>query len=261
MDASTASTDSNTGQDPGKTLVVSGGATTSLPNHQGKVSSYSVQTFNGNQTMNSHNSGSAAPVGGTTVASGIGNGSSTAISVTAVNSEPVMSKGPAGALMPPSSNSVIQTPLMNSQSVVSSAQPVSQATGPTVTLVRPPMQTAGSGATLNGNNNTSPALPANTTGQTGIAVQTPLLNNSQPPVSVSASAGSHIIKAEPPTTVIHSTPQPALIPSAPRAPVTVAAGSGGIRTITPQMLAPRQPQTSPGQPSIGLHNIQLPAGE
>ncbi|XP_018535546.1 transcription initiation factor TFIID subunit 4 [Lates calcarifer] len=260
MDASTASTDSNTGHDPGKTLVVSGGAT-SLPNHQGKVGSYSVQTFNGSQTMNSHNSGSAAPLVGTTVTSGTGNSSGPAVSVAAVSSGPVLSKGLASAIMPPSSNSVIQTPLMNSQTVVASAQPVSQATGPTVTLVRPPMQTAGSGGTLNGNNNASPAVVANTTGQSGIGIQTPLVNNSQPSNPVSVSAGSHIIKAEPPTTIIQSTPQAAVTPgavSAPRTPVTVAAGPSGIRALTPQMLAPRLPQNSPGQPSI--HNIQLPPG-
>ncbi|XP_035518451.1 transcription initiation factor TFIID subunit 4 [Morone saxatilis] len=257
MDASTASTDSTAGHDPSKTLVVSG-AVTSLPNHQGKVGSYSVHTFNGSQTMSSHNSGSsAAPLGETTVTSGAGNGGSTAISVTSVNSGPATSKELAGAIMPPSSNSVIQTPLMNSQSVVASAQPVSQAAGPTVALVRPPMQTAGSGATLNGNN-ASPVVAANTTGQTGIAIQTPLVNNSQPPNSVSVSAGSHIIKAEPPATIIQSAPQLAVTSSAPRVPVTGAAGPGGVRALTPQMLAPRLPQTSPGQPSI--HNIQLPPG-
>ncbi|XP_022601274.1 transcription initiation factor TFIID subunit 4-like [Seriola dumerili] len=260
MDASTASTDSSPGHDPGKTLVVSDGAT-SLPNHLRKVGSYSVQTFNGSQTMNSHNSGSAALLGGTTVTSGTGNSSVPAVSVAAVNSGPVLSKGLASAIMPPSSNSVIQTHLMNSQSVVASAQPVSQPTGHTVTLVRPPMQTAGLGATLNGNNNTSPAVVANTTGQSGISIQTPLVNNGQPSNSVSVSARSHIIKAEPPTTIIQSASQPTVTPgavSAPRTPATVAAGPGGIRALTPQMLAPRVPQTSPGQPSI--HNIQLPPG-
>lgn len=209
--------------------------------------------------MNSHNSGNAAPLGGTTATTGIGNSSSAAIAVTAVNSGPVMSKGLASAIIPPSSSSVIQTPLMNSQTAVATAQPVSQATGPTVTLVRPPMQTAGSSATLNGNNNASPASVASTTAQTGIAIQTTLVNNSQPSNSVSVSAGSHIIKAEPPTTIIQSAPQSTVIPSAPRIPATVAAGPSGIRAMTPQMLAPRLPQTSPGQPSI--HNIQLPQGE
>lgn len=261
MDASTASTDSNTGHDPGKALVVSSGVTF-LTNHQGKVGSYSAQTFNGSQTMNSHNSGSAAALGGTIATSGAGNGSSAAISVTAVNSGPVLSKGAAGVTMPPSSNSVIQTPLMNSQSVVASAQPVSQATGPTVTLVRAPMQTAGSGAILNGNNSANPAVAASTSGQTGIGIQTPLVNNGQPSNSLSTSAGTHIIKAEPPTTITDAAPQVAVTPgtaTVPRASAKVAASAGGIRALTPQMLAPRLPQAAPGQPSI--HNIQLPPGK
>ncbi|KAL3977863.1 hypothetical protein ACER0C_018925 [Sarotherodon galilaeus] len=260
MDASTASTDSNTGHDPGKTLVVSSGVTF-LPNHQGKVGSYSVHTFNGSQTMNSHNSGNAATLRGTIVTSGTGSSSSAAISVTAVNSGPVLSKGLASVTMPPSSNSVIQTPLMNSQSVVASAQPVSQATGPTVTLVRTPMQTAGSGAVLNGNNSASPSVATSASSQTGIGMQTPLVNNGQPSSSVAISAGTHIIKAEPPTTITESAPQPTVTPGAvtvPRTSATAGAATGGIRALTPQMLAPRLPQATPGQPSI--HNIQLPPG-
>ncbi|XP_072238822.1 transcription initiation factor TFIID subunit 4 isoform X2 [Leuresthes tenuis] len=257
MDAPTATTDATTGHEPGRTLVVSDGVTF-LPNHPGKVGSYSVQTFNGSQTMNSHNSGSAAPLEGTTVTSGTGNSSSTAIYVTAVNSGPVLSKGLVSATMSPSSNSVIQTPLMNSGSVVAAAQSVSQATGPTVTLFRPPMQTAGSGATLNGTNTVSQSVAANATDQTGIGLQTPLVNNGQPCNSVSVSAGSHVIKAEPPTTIIQSAPQPAGNPGVDSAPRPPAMAAGGTRVLTPQMLAPRLPQTSPGQPSV--HNIQLPPG-
>lgn len=256
MDASTTNTDSSAGHEPGKPLVVSGGVT-SVPNHQGKVGSFSVQTLNGSQTMNSHNSGSAAPLVGTTAAGGSGTSSGTSggtsvspgLSVPAVPGGPVLSKGLTAARMPPSSNSVIQTSVMNSQS---------QPAGPTVTLVRPPVHPAGSGTTLNGNNNPSPAAAASTTGQTCVGIQTPLVNNS-PPVSV--SAGSHIIKQEPPTTIIQSAPQQPTAPgtvSAPRTPATVAAGPGGIRALTPQMLAPRLPQTPPGQPSV--HNIQLPPG-
>ncbi|XP_028262058.1 transcription initiation factor TFIID subunit 4 isoform X2 [Parambassis ranga] len=259
MDAPTASTDSNTEHDPGKTLV--SGGVTFLPNHRGKAGSYSAQPFNGSQNMNSHNSGSAVPLGGTTVTSGTGNTGSTAISVTAVNSGPVLSKGLASATMPPTSNSVIQTPLMNSQSVMASAHPVSQATGPTLALVRPPMQNSGSGLTLSENNAASPAVTANTTGQTSIGIQTPLVNNGQPSNPASVSAGSHIIKAEPPTTIIQSAAHAAGTPgtvSAPRNPGTVTAPDGGIRTPTPQMLAPRLPQTVAGQPSI--QNIQLPPG-
>lgn len=263
MDASSPNSDSTTGHDRGKTLVVNAGAT-SLPNHQEKVGSFSAQTLNGSQTMNSHSSGSAAPLMGTTVTSGTSNSGNTTISVTAVNSGPVLSKGLTNAIMPPSSNSVIQTPFMNSQSVVASTQPVSQAAGPTVTLVRPSIQNIGSGVTLNGNNNTGPALVANTAGQPGIGIQTPLVNNGQPSNPVSVSAGSHIIKAEAPKTIIQSAPQQAPSPagvSAPRTstPAMIAAGPGGIRALAPQMLAPRLPQTSPGQPNI--HNIQLPPGK
>ncbi|CAG5983876.1 unnamed protein product [Menidia menidia] len=251
MDASTSSIDSTTEHESGKTLVVSDGVTF-LPNHPGKVGSYSVPTFNGSQTMNSHNSGSASPLEGTTATSGTGTGNA------AVNSGPVLSKGLVSVTMPPSSNSVIQTPLVNPGSAVAAGAPsVSPAAGATVTLIR---QTAGSGATLNGNNTVSPSLAANTTTDpTGVGLQSPMVNNGQPGSSVAVSAAvSHVIKAEPPTTIIHSAPQSAGAPgvdTSPRPPVMAA---GGIRALTPHMLAPRLPQASPGQPSV--HNIQLPPG-
>lgn len=252
MDSTTASADSTTGCDPGKALVDGGGAT-SLPNHQGKVGSYLVQTFNGSQTMNSHDPGSAAAPHGGTVTSGGANSGGPA----AVNSGSVLSsKGLPGPIMPPASNSVIQTPLMNSQSVVVSTQPASQTTGPTVTLVRPPVHTT----TLNGNNIVVTAT--NTALQSVVGTQPPLVNNGQSSTSVTVSARPHIIKAEPPTTLIQSALQTTVTPGAvstPRSPATVTASPGGIRTMTPQMLAPRLPQTSPGQPSI--HNIQLPPGK
>lgn len=257
MDASTISADSSTGHDPGETLVVSSGGS-SLPGQPGKSGSYPAQTFNGSQTMNFHSGGGAAPAEGSTVASGAGSSGSTAVSVRAVNIGPEMSKGLAGAVMPPSTNSVIQTPLMNSQNAVGASQPASKTVGATVTLARPPVPTARSGATLNENKNASPAVAAGTCA-TGVAMQTPLVNNIPQANPVSVSAGSHVIKAEPPTTLIQSAPQPAAVPGVPRLPVTMAPGSGAVRAVTPQVLAPRLPHTSPGQPSI--HNIQLPHGE
>ncbi|KAM4740258.1 transcription initiation factor TFIID subunit 4 isoform 4-T4 [Anableps anableps] len=253
MDASTASTDTKRGHEPGKPLVVSDDI--SFPsNHLGKVASYSVQTFNGSQTMNSHNSGSVAPLEGAKATSGTGNNSSsTVISAAAVSTGAVLSKGLTGVSLPPSSNSVIQTPLMNSDGVSAA----SQSSGPTVTLVRPPMQTSGSGTTLNGSNTASPAVAANATNQTGIGTQNPLVNNGQPGTSGSVSAVSHIIKAEPPTTIIQSAPQPPT-PSSISAPRPLGMSAAGAPGITPQILAPRLPQTSPGQPSV--HNIQLPPG-
>lgn len=226
MDAPKSSTDSS-GHDPGKPLVVSG-SVTSLPAPQGKLDSLSVHTLNGSQTMNSHKSGSAAPLVGTTVTSGSGNSSSAS-----VNTAPVTK-----AL--PTSNSVIQTSPLNSQS-----QAGNQTAGPTVTLVRPPMHIVA----LNGNNNGSPAVVTST----GISLQTPLVNNSPDPSSVSVSTGSTVIKQEPTTTIIQSPPQQAVSPRTP-----VSTSPGGVRTLTPQMLAPRLPQPTPGQPSV--HNIQLPPG-
>ncbi|KAM3877971.1 transcription initiation factor TFIID subunit 4 [Diretmus argenteus] len=214
-----------------------------------KAGSFSGQTLNGSQTMNPHSSGS-----GTTVASRTSDSSNT---VPAVNNGPVLSKElPSAIITAPSSNSVIQMPFMNSHSVVASTQPVSQAAGPAVTLVRPSMQPGGSGVTLNGNNNTGPALVVNAAGQPGIGTQNPHVNNGRSSVG---GAGPHIIKAEAPKTIIQSAPQQTLIPggvSAARTstPATVAAGSGGVRALAPQMLAPRLP----GQPNV--HNFQLPPG-
>lgn len=226
MDSPTISTDSKTGDDHGKTLVSSG--LTALTAHSGKISSYPVRTFSESQTMNSHNSGSTAPTEGPTETSDTG--------------QTPMSKG---------LNSVIQTPVLNSQNLV---QPTSHAAGPTVTLARPPMQSERSGTKLNGNNNVSPG----TSSEAGGATQTSAVSNSLPSNAVSVTAGMHVLKAEPPPAIQTSSPQLAVVPGAPRNPGTVAAVQGGVRALAPQVLAPRLPLTSPGQPSV--HNIQIPPG-
>lgn len=233
MDASTASTDSTAGRDPNGTLVAGGAATPPLTNHGGKVVSHSAQTFNGSRIVNSEYSGSGDSLVGATPTSGTGGGGS----VISVAGGAAVSKGPAGgAITHPASSSVIQTPL---------------ATPPSG--VRPPAQP--SGATLNGTDDAGRAAAVTTTGHAGYGIRTPLVNSSQPSGPVPFTAGSHIIKAEAPTTTTMQTvpPPPAVTHGAVRFPSTVA--------LTPQMLAPRLPQTSPGQPSIGLHNIQLPPGE
>lgn len=242
--------------------------------------------------MNSHNSGSTVPLIGTPVSSSLTSGTS---AVTVVNNGPGLLKGHANAIMPPS-NTVIQTSFVNSQNVVTSSQAASLGGGPTVTLVRPSMQTAGSGTTSNGNNNMASPLVVNVANQPGtttpaMTIQSPLMDNGQSPASVSVSAGSQIIKAEAPKTIIQTAPQSltsgvaqntdnlthsqqqqsALQPgmgiiknpvlqSAPRTftPVTGAGSPGGVRAVAPQVLAPRLPQTSPNQPNV--QNIQLPPG-
>ncbi|XP_077429397.1 transcription initiation factor TFIID subunit 4 [Vanacampus margaritifer] len=171
--------------------------------------------------MNCHSSGSAVPPVRTTVAS-----CNNSCLVTSVSSSgPVLSKGSNVAIVPPLSNTVIQTPLSNSQGVIASAPTVTPTSGATVTLVRPPMQTVHLGPTLNGNSD-------------GIRAVAPA------------------IKAEPYASNIQTPSQQSVTSDAASAPP--AAGPGGIQTLTQQIMSPRLPLTSPGQPSI--HNIQLPPG-
>uniref|UniRef100_A0A6Q2XPK2 TAFH domain-containing protein n=1 Tax=Esox lucius TaxID=8010 RepID=A0A6Q2XPK2_ESOLU len=250
MDASSAESDSSAGHGQSNTVAVSANIIAPLPNHGGKVGTSAPQTLNGGNIMNFHNSGSA-------------------VSLTVVNNGPGLSNEHSSAEMSTSSNTVIQTSFVNSRNVVTTSQAASLATGPTVTLVRPSMQTAGAGTSLNGNTNTglpaavNVACQAITTTAPGMAIQTSLLNNGQSPSSVAVSATSHIIKAEAPKTIIQTAPGVVTNPSfqsAPRTPtpVTVAANPGAIRAIAPQVLAPRLPQTSPNQPNV--QNIQLPPG-
>ncbi|XP_061641410.1 transcription initiation factor TFIID subunit 4 isoform X3 [Phyllopteryx taeniolatus] len=168
--------------------------------------------------MNCHNSGSAVPLVGTTVAS-CNNCPVTCVS----NTAPVLSKGLPN--LPTSSNTVIQTPISNSLGVIASAPTVTPASGATVTLVRPPMQAVQLGPTLNGNND--------------------VVRAAAPP-----------IKAEPPAINIQAPSQLSVSFDAAGAPRP--AGPGGMQTLTQQILSPRLPLTSTGQPSI--HNIQLPPG-
>uniref|UniRef100_A0A4W5Q9U3 TATA-box binding protein associated factor 4 n=1 Tax=Hucho hucho TaxID=62062 RepID=A0A4W5Q9U3_9TELE len=207
MDASSSEPDSSAGHGQGKTVAVSA------------IASSTTQTLNGGSLMNCHNSGSAVSLTGTPL-----------------------------AVMPPSLNTtIIQTSFVNSQNVVTSSHAASLGTGPAIShIVRPSMQTAGSGTAMNGPN---AGLPFD------------CLNNGQSPTSLAVSAGSHITMAEAPKTIIQTgaVTNPSF-QSAPTAstPVTVAASPGGSRSIAQQVLAPRHPQTSPNQPNV--QNIQLPPG-
>ncbi|XP_015220214.2 transcription initiation factor TFIID subunit 4 [Lepisosteus oculatus] len=316
MDATTgitssAGSEASVGLSQGKTVAVSA-MVTAVPNHgagNGKIGTSAVQTLNGsNVVMNSHNSGSAAVFPGTPVSSATtcSSSSSTAPAVTVVNNGPgSVVKGNVNAVLPSASSTVIQTSFVNAQNVVTSTVISSQATslgsGPTVTLVRPPMHTTGPGTTQNGSTNSTvltsavsvASLPAPV--GSGISLQAPLLNSSPSPVS----AGAQVIKSESPKTIIQTTAQAvapgvvanagnltlgqpmqnALQPGPPPQPSSAAAigkspvlqnvartstpgavvpGPVGIRTIAPQVLAPRLPHAPQNQPNI--QNIQLPPG-
>nr|XP_029539527.1 transcription initiation factor TFIID subunit 4-like isoform X2 [Oncorhynchus nerka] len=248
MDASSSESDSSARHGQGKTVAVSASIITPLPNHGGKVASSATQTLNGGSLMNCHNSGSAVSLTGTPLSSSCTSSGNASVAVTVVNNGPGLSKGHASAVMPPSLNTtIIQTSFVNSPNVVTSSHAASLGTGPAIShIVRPSMQTAGSGTAMN-----NAGLPFD------------CLNNGQSPSSVAVSAGSHIIMAEAPKTSIQTVSCAVTNPSfqsAPRAstPVTVGVSPGGSRSIAQQVLAPRHPQTSTNQPNV--QNIQLPPG-
>ncbi|XP_061075661.1 transcription initiation factor TFIID subunit 4-like isoform X2 [Conger conger] len=318
MDATTtgitpaARLEATAGLNQGKSAAVSA-MVTAVSNHaasKGKIGTSAVQTLNGSNVMNSHTSGSVPAFTATQVSSSCSGGSSsssatlgnnnTAPALTVVNNGPgSVVKGNVNVL-PSTSSTVIQASFVNSHNVVTSTVISSQASGlgsgPTVTLVRPPMQTAGSSAAQNGNNTVLTSsvnvtnLPA--PGASALPLQTTVLNSNQAAVSVPTSLTS---KTESPKTIIQTTPQAvapgvvssagnltlaqpigsSLQPVAPGSgaigknpvlqnvtrtstPTTVAASPGGIRAIAPQVLAPRLPQTPQNQPNI--QNIQLPPG-
>lgn len=208
---------------------------------------------------------------GTSVSSGPSSSSDEAsTSVPVVNNGPGVAKGHGNVTVTPNPNTVIQSSYGNPPASAASSA------GPSVTVVRPSMQTAGTGLTINGSNNntTVSATVANvatpgitttsTTTTTCTTTTTPLLMN-QTPASVSAS------KSESPKTIIQSAGGMTLGPGVAKgavlqgvartaAPATVAAAaasSPAIRAIAPQVLAPRLPQSTPGQ---NIQNIQLPPG-
>ncbi|XP_039529809.1 transcription initiation factor TFIID subunit 4 isoform X2 [Pimephales promelas] len=227
------------------------------------IGTSTVQTLNGGNAMDSHTES------GTPVSSGPTSSSSSppppsdeaSTSVPVVNNGPVVAKGHGNITVAPSPNTVIQSYGNPPASASSSA-------GPSVTVVRPSMQTAGTGLTINGSNNNTtvanvatPGLTNVTTTTTSTTTTTPLLMN-QTPVSISVS------KSESPKTIIQSAGGMTLSPGVVKgavlqggartaAPATVAASSPAIRAIAPQVLAPRLPQSNPGQ---NIQNIQLPPG-
>ncbi|XP_035403846.1 transcription initiation factor TFIID subunit 4 [Cygnus olor] len=212
----------------GKSVVISTMAT-AMSTRNGKIGTTTVQTLNGsNVVMNSHHAGSAA-FSGTPV---------TANPASAPAVAPLVNNGPGSvgkgntvnAVLPSASNTVIQTSFLNtavssasssSPTVISSQPPPSVGSGgPTVTLVRPPIHTAGptvaaaGAATQNGSNTvinstisvgSFPAVATATVGS-GVSLQTSLVN-SQPGTTVPAAPATQVIKSESPKTIVQAVSQ------------------------------------------------------
>ncbi|XP_028266117.1 transcription initiation factor TFIID subunit 4-like [Parambassis ranga] len=197
----------------------------------GKPGTTGVQTLNGSAVvMNCHITGG-----------GPADSHDAQPTVTLVNNGPVsVSKG-STAVLSGTPSTIIRTTLSAQNAVTSSviSSQSSVKTVPTVTLVRPPMQT---------NTSQSAGNPA--------AVLT------SPAVSVTSTAGSLVSK-----TVLHtlaSTVTTATVRSPTvvqnlRTPIpSTNTPPGGVRAIAPQMLAPRL--TQPQQNTPNIQNIQLPPG-
>ncbi|XP_072553274.1 transcription initiation factor TFIID subunit 4-like [Salminus brasiliensis] len=168
------------------------------------------------------------------------------------SSSTVVNNGPGCVLKGPSapSGTVIQTSLMNASTVIST-QASCLTAGPTIALVRPPMQTQVVVTAPNGTN--SLALSAG-------------VNAVHLPTTLTVAQGH---KADSPKTLQTVAQAPTSVVQPVRGPVmqtggrtmvqsALGAGTGAIRAIAPQVLAPRVPQPQQSQPSV--HNIQLPPG-
>ncbi|XP_028437588.1 transcription initiation factor TFIID subunit 4 isoform X2 [Perca flavescens] len=206
----------------------------------GKPGTTGVQTLNGSSVvMNCHITGGTS-----------GNNSQPA--VTLVNNGPVsVSKGSATVLSATPSTIVRNSSTSAQNAVVSSQSSVKSV--PTVTLVRPPMQT-----------NTSQSGGSQTTVLTSPAVSVTSsagsLVNKFDSTKAIMQTGAHVVASAVATGTIATMRSPTVLQNLRTSvPSTIAATPpGGIRAIAPQVLAPRL--TQPQQNAPNIQNIQLPPG-
>ncbi|XP_066529189.1 transcription initiation factor TFIID subunit 4 [Hoplias malabaricus] len=224
---------------------------TTLPSHEVKsgtsTTAQTLQTFSGGDAMEARadsgaasNSSTAADAPAPAVLNTNGPGGVVVAATT---------KGPANGAPSTSGTVIIQT---------------SAAAGATVTVVRPAVQTTAHATTLTVNGSSNAALnvaQAPAAAATGVTLtltpQTPSPTKPGPAKSIIQSAAGHTATVAL-TQPLHVPPGPAkgavLQRSTAPSPIPV-----GVRPIAPQqVLAPRLPTTSTGQPSI--QNIQLPPG-
>ncbi|XP_064812805.1 transcription initiation factor TFIID subunit 4-like [Oncorhynchus masou masou] len=232
------------GHSPSKTGT-SSGVITEVPDHAAgtrKTGAAGVQTLNGRSiVINSHNSGSVAAL--------VNSESSTVPAVAVVNNGP-SSVVKGNVVLPSTSSTVIQTPLMHSavtSTVISSQLSVLNSV-PTVTLVRPPMQTLGTVTAQSGSNNTvlirsvNVANPASSEAQINTLESSKTTTQTTSEVTAPSVVGKSLVLQNVRTSI----------------PSTIAVCPGGMKAIAPQVFSPRLPQ--PQQNASNIQNIQLPPG-
>ncbi|XP_018556623.1 transcription initiation factor TFIID subunit 4 [Lates calcarifer] len=240
-----AQSQSNSGTTSRVVTVVS-----DAPSGAGKPGTTAVQTLNGSTVvMNCHIPGGAS-------ADSSGNNSQPA--VTLVNNGPVsVSKG-STAILSAAPSTIIRTTSTSAQNAVTSpvisSQP-SLKSVPTVTLVRPPMQTPTNTSQSGGNPIT--VLPAPAVSVTSTAGT---LVNKFDSTKTIVQTGAHVVASTVATGTTATIRSPTVLQNLRTSvPSTIAATSpGGIRAIAPQVLAPRL--TQPQQNAPNIQNIQLPPG-
>ncbi|XP_056278319.1 transcription initiation factor TFIID subunit 4 isoform X2 [Pseudoliparis swirei] len=186
----------------------------------GKPGTVNVQTLNGSAVvMNCHITGG----GGNN-----NNNNKSQPAATPINNGPVsLSKGSETVLTATPSAIVRTSP----DAAISSVKSV-----PTVTLVRPPMQTP-------------PAV--------GVTCAAGSLAHKPDPAKTITQTGAHVVASVTRSPTVLQNLRTS-VPSPIAATVATVTPPGGIRAIAPQVLAPRLAQAQPSAPNI--QNIQLPPG-
>lgn len=212
----------------------------------GKAGTTNVQTLNGSTVvMNCHIPGGAS-------ADSSGNNSQPA--VTLVNNGPVsVSKGSA-VVLSAAPSTIIRTSSTSAQSAVISSQP-SVKSVPTVTLVRPPMQTP----TVSSQSGDNPTAVL-TSAAVSVSSTAGSLVNKFDTTKTIIQTGGHVVASTVATGTTATIRSPTVLQNLRTSvPSTIAATPpAGIRAIAPQVLAPRL--TQPQQNTPNIQNIQLPPG-
>ncbi|XP_070695647.1 transcription initiation factor TFIID subunit 4-like isoform X2 [Pempheris klunzingeri] len=206
----------------------------------GKPATTGAQTLNGSTVvMNCHIPGGA---------SADSSGSNSQPAVTLVNNGPVCASKGSAAAQSATASTIIRT------SSTGSSQP-SVKSVPTVTLVRPPMQTPTNASQSGASPTTVLTSPAvSVTGTAGSLV------NKLESTKTIMQTGGHVVASAVATGTTATIRSPTVLQNLRTSVASTIAATppGGIRAIAPQVLAPRL--TQPQQNAPNIQNIQLPPG-
>lgn len=212
----------------------------------GKTGTTAVQTLNGSTVLvNCH-----IPGGGSVDSSG--HNSQPAVSH--VNNGPISVSKESTAVSLATPSTIIRTCPTSTQNTVISTQQTAKSV-PTVTLVRPPMQTPSNTSQSGGN-------PCTVLTPTAVAVSStsgsPL--NKLDSTKTTIQTGGHIVVSTGATGATATVRSPTILQTLRTSvPSTIATTpTGGVRPLTQQVLAPRL--TQPQANAANIQNIQLPPG-